>query len=75
MKEIYYGIKNKNIYLMLVISIILMFLGIFIFLLYEQNIGLLFTGIFGGIIITLIQILENGIVNNLKFNLKDRIRK
>ncbi len=52
-----------------------MFLGIFIFLLYEQNIGLLFTGIFGGIIITLIQILENGIVNNLKFNLKDRIRK
>ena len=69
MKNIYYGIKNKTLYLMLIINLILIVIGVLTYLLYDKTIGLLIIILFGGSEITLLEIWLQGI----KFNSKDKV--
>ena len=71
MRDIYYGMKNKNLYLMLVIDFILIIIGILISLLYDKNIGLLIVIFFTGNGFVLLEIWQM----DIKFNSKNRIKK
>ncbi|MBS3066432.1 hypothetical protein J4205_01290 [Candidatus Pacearchaeota archaeon] len=71
MRDIYYGMKNKNLYLMLVIDFILIIIGILISLLYDKNIGLLIVIFFAGNGFVLLEIWQM----DIKFNSKNRIKK
>ena len=71
MRDIYYGMKNKNLYLMLVIDFILIIIGILTSLLYDKNIGLLIVIFFAGNGFVLLEIWQM----DIKFNSKNRIKK